>query len=230
MTGTTTGDPSGDISRIYRSAGGPANTVPNAPGNLASSLVGDRVTFSWSGASDGQTPAGGLSYNLRVGTTPGGGDICSGMANAANGYRRVVRLGNAQKRTSWTMKVPPAGDYYWSVQAVDGAYAGSAFGNAVLGVEGGLPSKLSFALEGANPTTSASRFQFSLPDRARVELSVHDVAGRLVAELVNAELAAGTYTASWGSDEPGSSRQAGVYFASLKVGARMLTSRVVILK
>ena len=48
------------------------------------------------------------------------------MADVANGFRRVVQLGNAQQQTSWTLTVGP-GIHYWSVQAVDGAYAGSGF-------------------------------------------------------------------------------------------------------
>jgi hypothetical protein len=48
------------------------------------------------------------------------------MSDGATGYRRVVQIGNGQQRTSWTLTVPPA-LYYWSVQAVDGCFAGSAF-------------------------------------------------------------------------------------------------------
>jgi hypothetical protein len=77
---------------------------------------------------DGQTPAAGLSYNLRVGTTPNGPDVMSAMADMTTGYRRVVQLGNAQQPTSWTLTLPVAwSTYHWSVQAVDGAYAGSIF-------------------------------------------------------------------------------------------------------
>jgi hypothetical protein len=114
------------VSRVYRSDGAPANTPPAAPGGLSTQLAGDALALSWNESTDGQTPAAGLCYNLRIGTTPGGSEIMPAMADAVNGYRRVVQLGNAQKRTSWTVRVPP-GSYYWSVQAVDGAYAGSAF-------------------------------------------------------------------------------------------------------
>jgi hypothetical protein len=48
------------------------------------------------------------------------------MADGGTGYRRVVQLGNAQLRTSWTFEIPP-GIYYWSAQSIDGAYAGSPF-------------------------------------------------------------------------------------------------------
>jgi hypothetical protein len=115
-----------DITVVYRNDGAPANTVPSAPSNLAPRIVAGGVTLSWSAAADGQTPTGGLSYNLRMGATPGGDELVAGMANPVTGYRRVVRPGNAQQRTSWTVKLSP-GIYYWSVQAIDGAYAGSPF-------------------------------------------------------------------------------------------------------
>jgi len=124
-----TGDSaSGRISSVYRNDGAPANTPPAAPGDLSASVLGDQVTLSWSASTDAQTPAAGLSYNLRVGTTPGGTETVSPMADGASGYRRVVEMGNAEQRTSWTLTLPFIWEtYHWSVQAVDGAYAGSAF-------------------------------------------------------------------------------------------------------
>ena len=79
----------------------------------------------WSAATD-INQAGGLSYNLRVGTTPGGCQIVS-PDSAPNGLRRVARLGNVQANLRWSLTNLSEGTYYWSVQAVDNSYAGSAF-------------------------------------------------------------------------------------------------------
>jgi len=46
---------------------------------------------------------------------------------AANGLRRVPRLGNANAGTSASFNYVLGKPYYWSVQAVDTAWAGSAF-------------------------------------------------------------------------------------------------------
>jgi hypothetical protein len=125
MTGNTG---TGFLARIYRNNTPTANTPPTAPGSISALLLGNQVTFNWNPSTDAQTPTPGLSYNLRVGTTPGGSDVCSPMASAANGYRRVVQLGNAQQRTSWALNLPSgASTLYWSVQALDGAFAGSPF-------------------------------------------------------------------------------------------------------
>src|SRR5262249_22094936 len=61
----------------------------------------------------------------RIGTTPGGNEGMAGMISSSTCWRRVVRLGNAQKRTTWTVTLPPASTYYWSVSALDAAYASS---------------------------------------------------------------------------------------------------------
>ncbi len=110
---------------IYRNYGGALNTPPSAPTGLTASPSGVNIIFSWNAAIDAQTPAGGLSYNLHVGTTPGASDIFSGMASPSTGLRSIPSLGNTQKRLSWTLKGLPGKTYYWSVQAVDTAFAGS---------------------------------------------------------------------------------------------------------
>lgn len=110
---------------VYRSAGAPSNTNPAQPSNLTATIVGDKVRLSWLAGTDGQTPASGLSYNLRVGTSPGGSEIMSAMA-LSSGRRLLPARGNAQERASWLLDAHGT-RYYWTVQAIDGAYAGSPF-------------------------------------------------------------------------------------------------------
>jgi hypothetical protein len=54
------------------------------------------------------------------------------MADPTTGKRHLPAIGNAQKRLSWTLAGLPAGKYYWSVQAIDTAYAGSAWVEQVI--------------------------------------------------------------------------------------------------
>jgi hypothetical protein len=119
---------SGAISRIYRNEGLLVNSVPDAPTALSATNSGlGEVTLSWNAASDAETPADGLSYNLRVGTSPGDDDVFCGMADLSTGLRRLPDTGNAQKMLGWTVKDLDPGTYYWSVQAIDTAFAGSAW-------------------------------------------------------------------------------------------------------
>jgi hypothetical protein len=86
----------------------------------------ESATFQWNAAQDTETPAPALTYNLRIGTTPGGSDILSPMAGSS-GRLRVPQMGNAQLGTSATFQFKEGAPYYWSVQAVDGAFAASPF-------------------------------------------------------------------------------------------------------
>ena len=86
------------------------------------------MTFSWNAASDEETLTPTLTYNLRVGTTPGGDDMMPAHAivgGATDGERLVPAMGNVQHNTSWTLKGLPADTYYWSVQTIDSAFEGS---------------------------------------------------------------------------------------------------------
>ncbi|MHC4674238.1 MAG: FG-GAP-like repeat-containing protein, partial [Planctomycetota bacterium] len=121
-------DGSNPVTKLYRNACGIYNTPPQAPGGLSTLLAGTSATFNWNAASDDQTPTDGLCYNLRVGTTEGDDDVFCGMADLSSGLRRLPDMGNAQKRLSWTIGGLNPGDmYYWSVQAIDTGFAGSAW-------------------------------------------------------------------------------------------------------
>lgn len=114
-----------DATRIYRNNITTSNSIPSAPDSLRVSLL-DGVQFEWDAANDSETPAQGLNYNIRVGTTPGGKEVVASMTGE-NGYRQLVELGNAGHGSSATLNHLPAGTYYWSVQAIDTAFAGSPF-------------------------------------------------------------------------------------------------------
>ncbi len=116
-------------SKIYRNdALAPANTAPSSPTGFAAGFNLNGLTLVWNASSDSETPVSGLSYNIRVGSTPGGCDVFSGAASASTGLRRLPAIGNAQKRLSWTISnIAAKPSYYCSVQAIDTAYAGSAW-------------------------------------------------------------------------------------------------------
>lgn len=112
---------------LFRNYALTPNTPPTAPAGLAVVVSGTTALLQWNAASDAQTPAAGLTYNVRVGTTPGGSEILSAMADGA-GFRRLPALGNAGPNLALPLKNLTVGlTYYWSVQAIDSAWAGSAF-------------------------------------------------------------------------------------------------------
>jgi hypothetical protein len=104
----------------------PANTPPSAPSGLSVIISNDTVTFSWQPATDLETPQAGLTYNLRVGITPGGNKIMPSMSDST-GWRKIAAMGNVYQSTDWWLRGFQPGTYYWSVQAIDNSYAGGPF-------------------------------------------------------------------------------------------------------
>jgi predicted nucleotidyltransferase len=118
----------GSIVRVYRNNHPDLNTAPTAPLQLTSVVEGDHVRLSWSGASDTETISPtGLSYNVTIGSSPGACDILASMAlPLSNGYRQIPARGAIQTLTS-TINNLNDGKYYWAVQTIDTAFAGSEF-------------------------------------------------------------------------------------------------------
>ncbi len=112
---------------IYRNLVATANTAPNPPSALSATFENNTLSLSWAAATDAQTPQDGLTYNIRVGTTPGAADIVSGKANYSTGKRAVLEMGNVYKNLSWQIHNLAPRSYYWSVQTIDSSFAGSAW-------------------------------------------------------------------------------------------------------
>jgi hypothetical protein len=105
-----------------------ADTAPSAPTGLTAAPSGTDATLSWNAAADSEQASGaGLSYNVRVGTSPGAFDVVAPLA-LSNGTRLVPATGNAGEITSYKLTGLTHGQtYYWSVQAVDASFLGSPF-------------------------------------------------------------------------------------------------------
>ncbi len=129
---------SGLVTKIYRYSLLASNTPPYAPTLLTPIVEGTNVTLRWSPpiTPDDHTPLSGLSYNLRVGTQPGGIDLVAPQALTdtgyldwtQTGYRLLPQMGNANSSLSMTLRGLPLGrPIYWSVQAIDTSFVGSNF-------------------------------------------------------------------------------------------------------
>jgi len=116
------------VSQLWRNYTLLTNSPPSAPTGLAMTATTNAVMLSWNSATDSQTPALGLTYNVRAGTSPGGTNLLAAHVNATNGFRRVPAMGNAMLRHTLPLTGLTNGQtVYWSVQAVDSAFAGGPF-------------------------------------------------------------------------------------------------------
>ena len=95
-----------------------------------------------------------------------------------------------------------------------------AVGDAPVGVA-------AFALVGSNPPRGAAEFRFAVPEAGHVVITVHDLAGRVVATLIDSQVSAGQGSVIWRRD---ASDPAGVYFAQMRIVGRTLVQRMILLK
>lgn len=110
-------------------------------------------------------------------------------------------------------------------------------GFAVLAATGGdpldVPTQVAvtpFRLDQAvpSPFRGSTMIAFGMPERAHVELSVFDVAGRRIATLVDEELGPGRHQYRWdGRDRDGGSVRPGIYLCRLRAGDHHETRRMV---
>ena len=77
--------------------------------------------------------------------------------------------------------------------------------------------------ESTNPTTTIG---FGLPERARVELTVYDITGRQVAELVNGWRDVGVHEVTFDASDLSS----GIYIYRLQAGEYEASGKMVLLK
>jgi len=111
---------------IYENLVQHKNRIPQAPNGLSHVQTDSLFTLNWQGVSSDETPGQSLSYNVRIGTSPGGTEALS-PHSGLDGFRELVKLGNCMLDTFKYFKPQRAGTYYWSVQAIDNNFAGGAF-------------------------------------------------------------------------------------------------------
>lgn len=77
-----------------------------------------------------------------------------------------------------------------------------------------------------NPIRDASTLVFNMANNGHARLSIYNVAGERVARLVDAHLSEGSHSAAFRA----AGLPSGIYFATLEVGSRRLTQKLVVAK
>jgi hypothetical protein len=229
---------------LYRNNELVPNAPPIPPTALQSTAQGGTVTLSWAAALDDFTPAAGLTYNLRVGTSPGGLDVISPMA-LSGGRRLLSARGNVDHNTQWTLRNLPPGTYFWSVQAIDHGFQGSAFAvegtftstgansdqSTASDAENDLP--MHYALHAAypNPFQTTTTIVYDVPASTHITLKVYNLLGIEVSTLVDQMQPAGRQTIGWdGRGTNGQSLSAGVYFVRMHAGGASWGQKIIFIK
>ncbi|MEZ5083617.1 MAG: T9SS type A sorting domain-containing protein, partial [Bacteroidales bacterium] len=201
----------GPFTKLFRNDMTLPNIIPQPPQNLSVDFTGNTAMFTWEDGSDPQTPATGLSYNLRIGTQPLDCNNLSPMAHMSDGYRKIVALGNTSLTNFWMIRnLVPGTTYYWSVQTIDNSFAASEFSQ-----------EQSFTLEltGLNEAVTNSEMMFH-PNPAKdfIFISPDEEIGKTIISIytLNGKMLSQMETLSREKRFSVQDLQSGVYFIEIE--------------
>jgi flagellar hook assembly protein FlgD len=82
-----------------------------------------------------------------------------------------------------------------------------------------------------NPFNPVTTLVYELSEDALVSMSVHDLSGRLVKDLISERQSAGHRTIKWdATNNSGQAVSAGVYLYKIQIGDMMQTKKMIFLK
>ena len=80
-----------------------------------------------------------------------------------------------------------------------------------------LPADFFLAQNYPNPFNPSTTIEYDLPKASHIQLTIYDMLGRHIKQLVNAQRPAGRYSISWdGTEESGRPVAAGLYFCRME--------------
>jgi len=103
------------------------------------------------------------------------------------------------------------------------------YGNGILsGVDepNNIPKKFCLYQNYPNPFNPSTKIRFDIPNKEFVNISVYDILGRKVEELINKEKPAGKYELNF----DGGNLSSGVYFYKIKAGSFNKTNKFILLR
>lgn len=125
----------GNYTLIDKIPGAVKNTRPEKMSKPSAVAFADayKLKLSWARGKDKETSSCDLTYELRIGTAPGKGDIYHGNANA-DGTRRVLSDGNMGRALSYMYDTSNLveGKYYIAIQAVDASGLGGEWSDELV--------------------------------------------------------------------------------------------------
>jgi len=197
------------------------NLIPSVPTGLAALIQGHNVQLRW----DQPTDPDVNYFSIYRSTTSGFTPSPSNRVGYSSGTEFVdTNLVN--------------GSYYYKLTATD--FSGNAGGPSVelpINVtsvheqEGSVPKVFALFQNYPNPFNPITQIRFSIPKRAKVELSVYNILGQKVTTLLNEELEAGNYTSTWnGKDDKGFDVSSGIYFYKLNSNEFSATKKMLLVR
>lgn len=95
----------------------------------------------------------------------------------------------------------------------------------------GIPARFALAQGVPNPFNPTTLIRFDTTRPSNVRLTIHDLAGRTVATLIDGPLAAGRHQRTWsGCDDSGRSLPSGVYFCRIESAEGIMTRKLALVR
>jgi hypothetical protein len=193
----------------------------SSPVTVTSSVAGRVVTWTVVG----QPFDLSADNSFPVDWDPGSGQIQTSAPGINDSQGIVVDLGDLHGDGTVTLSLGQA--------LFDGIFFG--FGEEVLDVTGvedaARTPTLALARPTPNPTRSSAQLQFQLPASGHARISAYDVAGRLLAVIVDGDFTAGPHLARWDlGDRSGLTAAPGVVCLRLEASGEVRTQKLLILR
>lgn len=224
-------------SSLFENKNTSINSVPASPDNLQAEVSENNVFLSWDPAFDPETPASGLSYNLRMGTSPGSNDIISSMT-ANGGTSLLANMGNVNQNLGWQINHLDDGTYFWAVQTVDAGFKYSVFSEehsftiSNVGYTDLEPVNESMIeIENyPNPFTESTNIKLSIPFKSEIEISIVDFRGSLISNIYNGSITSGDHMFKWNVAGELNSLKPGVYYILVSSKKSLQYKSILLLK
>jgi hypothetical protein len=197
---------------------GVETTIPTAPSALtAIAINGMKITLNWidnSGNEDKfyiqRSTNGGSNWSAKDSVNAGVITYTDSLLISGQIYCYRVNAGNCRGVTAFT------------AQACDTA-------TTIVGISGNNPeTPRVFALyqNYPNPFNPVTNIKFDIPKSSFVKLTIYDALGRVVTELVNKQMDAGSFIADWNASQYAS----GVYFYRIEAGDYIKEMKMILVK
>lgn len=103
---------------LYKNKINAENQKPTPPAKLELKEEGDKLVFSWSGATDDKTPEAGLSYEISIGTQSGKADIAKYRVTTKHWYLDKTKISTNADKIHWGVKSIDAGNMVSEISEV----------------------------------------------------------------------------------------------------------------
>lgn len=217
---------------VYKNIISISNDLPVEPKGLTTSFDNSIIHFNWLSGYDQNTPSPGLTYNIRVGTTPGGSEIISPISSGSSGFNKFPGHGNSGNSRQIHLMNLDTGKYYWSVQTIDNTFNTSEFSgdnsfivtrSVALGIP--VPKDIILKQNFPNPFNPKTIISYQISKFNKISLKVYNTRGEEITTLVDKNQSSGSYEIEF----DGSEYSSGIYFYSLEANGEFVESKRMIL-